>query len=295
MVQRDNSVYWIDKEARAQKAALHTEEMAEKYADQIKDSIKNTITYDKTIKGDKTEIGKPSIFIFPEDSVSGIFNYHQGKTCVLNFASFKEAGGLFLKGSKAQEECLCHESFLYNVLKEHDQYYKFNQTNLNRGLYRNRALYSPNIYFTRDGQTVKADVLTCAAPNFYTANKYCNISAQENSKILRSRIKFVLSALKAQGVETAILGAFGCGVFAQDATEVAQIFKEEIENIMGGSKFNAVFAVPEGRDGNYQKMKDVFEGNVRRERYQDLDRNIAKWEPPKSNSLKTISDELERD
>lgn len=295
MVQRNNSAYWVDKEKRATQALLHTEKMEQNYSKEIKSSIENTVTYNQVPKEDKTQLGSPSISIFPEDSVTGIFNHAQGKTCVLNFASFKDAGGLFLKGSKAQEECLCHESFLYNVLKEHDQYYKSNQTNLNRGLYRNRALYSPDIHFIRDGQAVKADVLTCAAPNFYTANKYCNVSAQENSKVLRSRIKFVLSVLKAQGVETAILGAFGCGVFAQDASEVAQIFKEETENIMGGSKFNAVFAVPEGRDGNYQKMKNVFEGKNFRDRCQALDKNMTQWEPPKPILPKVGNKEIERD
>lgn len=291
-MQRDNSVYWKDKDERAKQAIAHTDKMAKQYSAEIHRCVEKTRTYENKQTGDKMQSGNLDIAIYPEDSVSGIFNHAEGKTCVLNFASFKDPGGLFLKGSKAQEECLCHESFLYNVLREHSKYYDTNKTNLNRGLYRNRALYSPDVSFIRDGKIVKADVLTCAAPNFYTANKYCGVSADENSKILRSRIKFILSVLKSEGVETAILGAWGAGVFCQDASEVAQIFKKEIENIMYGCKFNAVFAVPEGRDGNYQKMKSVLE-EPSKEQGKCIGAKIQEWTPPKTNNQQEVQMSIE--
>lgn len=259
MTQRNNAVYWVDKDARAKQALAHTEEMAQKYPLEIQKCISKTKVYSGKPSGNQMGYGEPKISIHPEDSVTGIFNHAQGKTCVLNFASYKEPGGLFLKGSKAQEECLCHESFLYNVLKEKENYYASNTKNLNRGLYTNKSLYSPDVRFLHDGKSMKADVITCAAPNFYTANKYCNVTATENSQALRSRIKFILSVLKSEGVETAILGAFGAGVFCQDASEVAAIFKDEINKVMAGHKFNAVFAVPDTKEGNYRKMKEVFD------------------------------------
>ena len=50
---------------------------------------------------------------------------------ILNFASYKNPGGMFLRGSTAQEEALCHESTLYNVLiKFNDTYYKSNRENI---------------------------------------------------------------------------------------------------------------------------------------------------------------------
>lgn len=290
LTQRNNSVYWVDRENRAKQALAHTEEMAKKYPGEIKECVKNTATYSHVPSEDKMMDGDPVISIHPEDSVTGIFNHAQGKTCVLNFASYKEAGGMFTKGSKAQEECLCHESFLYNVLKEKDQYYKTNCGNLNRGLYTNRALYSPNVQFMRDDKEIKADVLTCAAPNFYTANKYCNVSAGENSNVLRSRIRFLLSVMKNEGVETAILGAYGAGVFCQDASEVAKIFREEINGIMMGRKFNAIFAVPDTKEGNYRKMKAVFDEP---ERGKFLGAEIQ-WKPPKNYLEKQVNSEIER-
>ena len=90
----------------------------------------------------------------------------------------------------------------------------------------NRGLYSPNIIFYKDGNCVSCDVITCAAPNKSTAQKYQNVSDEENTRVLRSRIKFVLDIAKDNYVDTLILGAYGCGVFGQDAKEVASIFKE---------------------------------------------------------------------
>jgi uncharacterized protein (TIGR02452 family) len=54
-------------------------------------------------------------------------------------------------------------------------------------------------------------------------------------------------------VDFPILGAFGCGVFKQNPTEVANIFKELINNY----EFKGVlFAIPGG--ANLQAFIDVF-------------------------------------
>lgn len=247
---------WENKNDRAKIAKKHTKEMEEKYRDQIERSIEQTKIYEGSLSSSSPDLGRSCVYtMYGKDCVSAILEHASGKTAVLNFASYKHPGGMFLEGSRAQEECLCHESFLYNVLSAFEKdYYAWNCEHKNRGLYTNRALYSPKICFERDDQKVYCDVITCAAPNYTTAAKYCFVSREENSKILRSRIKFVLDIAESEGVETLILGAFGAGVFGQDAEEVAKIFKEELTKNTYNFK-HIYFSIIEDLGENYNKFK----------------------------------------
>lgn len=256
MFKNQNLHYWINKSERANIAQEHTIDMEKNYSDKIQICVRETKLYDS-----KSLFHLPSkidmkIDILDLDSVSAIFSNSKGKTAVLNFASYKNPGGMFLKGSKAQEECLCHESFLYNVLKEQSTYYNWNNQHKNKALYLNRALYSPNILFMKNQTEMNCNVITCAAPNKTAAQKYCNISDTENKQILESRIDFVLKIAADNQVDTIILGAFGCGGFGQDAKDVAESFKKCLE------KYHCfkyvIFAIPNSKDQNLKKFKEVF-------------------------------------
>lgn len=187
-------------------------------------------------------------------TVDAIAKYMNGHTAVLNFASYKEPGGKFIEGSMAQEEALCHSSFLYNVLAQCQGYYQWNNEHKNRGLYKNRALYSPNVRFFHGENTYVADVITCAAPNLSTARKYCDVSPQENTAALNSRIQFLLDIAEREKVDTLILGAWGCGVFGQDPEEVAQIFKN---NLPERNIKKVIFAIPAGNN-NFEAFDKIF-------------------------------------
>lgn len=257
-----NKHYWVDKENRIKKAEDWVVKMDEEHAAEIANCVKNTIVFSEDAF-DKTEVeiknSNSKIILTPLDSVSAVFKYApEGHTAVLNFASYKEPGGMFLQGSKAQEECLCHESVLYNVLREQEDYYTYNRKHLNKALYQNRALYSPDIYFERGNESVFCDVITCAAPNYTAASKYCNVSQSENSDALTSRIKYILDIATSQKVEILILGAFGCGVFGQNATDVAQITKTLLKNY---AFRKVVLAVIDKNSENYNAFKTIFSEN----------------------------------
>lgn len=104
---------------------------------------------------------------------------------------------------------------------------------------------------------VKCDVITCAAPNFATASNIYNVSKEENTSVLESRIKFILYVAAAQQVDTLILGAFGSGVFGQDATEVAEITMKLLKRYNGVFK-KVVFAVIDEKSTNYKAFNDVI-------------------------------------
>ena len=253
--------YFEGKEERAIKADNHTEEMWKKHTDEIYDCVAKTKRYSNNISTMPRTAKKQQIVLTDEDSVSAVFNHQKGRVCVLNFASYKNPGGMFLKGSKAQEECLCHESFLYNVLNEFiDGYYSPHLKTLNKALYTNEALYSPGVKFIRNKKECLADVLTCAAPNYKAAYKYQNVSREQNSKVLKDRTKFVLDIASNEGIDTLILGAWGCGVFGQEPSEVAECFLEELKNHQDIE--NIVFAVIDKNSENYKAFENCIKGYI---------------------------------
>lgn len=257
--------YWFDKEARADQAKRHTEEMQRKYgSDDIAKAVKNTRSYGIDFKCDQDlEEQNTEIIVDNLDTVqAGSRFFRDGKVALLNFSSYKNPGGMFLKGSKAQEECLCHASYLYNVLSQFElEFYDWNNRHKNKALYLNRALYTPDVLFHYNGMLFYSDVITCAAPNKTAAQKYQNVSDEENTEVLRSRIRFVLDVAKDNQVDTLILGAYGCGVFGQDSKVVAGIFREYLETLYRCFK-KVVFAIPKGRDGNLESFMQVFTDTV---------------------------------
>ena len=121
-----------------------------------------------------------------------------------------------------------------------------------------RAIYSPDIVFQREKDVVKADVLTCAAPNFSAASKYQNVSQQENNTYLRNRVRFLLLIAKEQKPDVLILGAFGCGVFGQDPNVIAKMLHEKVQRLCPARK--VVYAVPGAKSEENLK---AFRKNIR--------------------------------
>lgn len=264
------SQYWIDKDCRSKLAKDHYKNMDAFYFEDIVNSINNSIIYDDNSIKQATQIrpihftpglnekSYTSISVVDMDSVSAIFKYRKNRTAVLNFASYKNPGGMFLKGSNAQEESLCHHSTLYNVLSRIPNFYEWNRDNLNKALYKNRAIYSPDILFINGIQKVPCNVITCAAPNFRAASKYQLVSNDENINTLFDRIQFVLQIAYLNCIDTLILGAFGCGVFGQDPSIVADIFNHHLNTEFYNCFETIVFAIPDCNSMNFKAFERKF-------------------------------------
>ena len=251
------------KEELKKKAIAHIKKMEKLYPLEITECVKQTKVYDQTFfctkKIEIKDNFEQKIIVEDIDSVQAVFRYayEDGKTAVLNFASYKNPGGKFIDGSSAQEEMLCHSSFLYNVLSEFDEdYYEFNRLTKNFALYTNRALYSPDVLFVRCDEEIYVDVITCAAPNKTAAQKYCGKSNFDCNSAMVDRIHFMLDIAKEEEVNTLILGAWGCGVFGNDAEFVANSFKKELEEYYTDTFENIIFAIPGGT--NYMVFKRVL-------------------------------------
>lgn len=260
----DINVYYKNKQARKEQAEKHTFEMVKNYSGLIMTcaiySQIYSVNFNPKILYKGPDGNNTEFTLVDKDSVASIIERPLNeKVAVLNFASYKNPGGKFIEGSSAQEESLCHASFLYNVLVSCSAYYEWNNEHKNRGLYENRAIYSPDVLFQKGQDKRDCDVITCAAPNIIPSRKYnWGVSDEENTKALKSRIKFVLDIAADQKVETLILGAFGCGVFGQDAEEVANIFMDYLTTTHKMFK-KVIFAIPtDFHTENYDKFEKVF-------------------------------------
>ena len=195
----------------------------------------------------------------------------------MNFANGIHPGGGFLGGARAQEEVLCRSSALYRTLVDDPMYEH------HRGRQRpdstDWAILSPNVPVFRKDDGTELDhpwllsFLTSAAP--------CapSIGQPEAGNLLQKRILRVLAIARAYGYATLVLGAWGCGAFANDPHRTASDFRHALETGYSGAFSDVVFAIadwsPERRF--LGPFRDVFCSDSRMDyglRYMEDERTI---------------------
>lgn len=221
------------------------------------------------------------IYVTPNSSFDAARDYFGKKVCVLNFASATTPGGGVVKGSSAQEECLCRCSTLYkalNVSENWNKYYNFHRASVD-ALHNDDIIYTPDVIVFKDDSYnqlaetdfAKVDVITCAAPNLkenpqnmFNVEKSTakvDISDEDLLKLHEKRGRRIMSVAAAHNIEVLILGAFGCGAFRNDPRIVAQAYKNilpDFRNCFNEIEF-AVYCRP-GDDTNYQVFKRIIQG-----------------------------------
>ncbi|MES2644634.1 MAG: TIGR02452 family protein [Myxococcota bacterium] len=147
----------------------------------------------------------------------------------LNFASAKNPGGGFLGAAKAQEEDLARASALYPCLLRAPGYYEANRA-CGTMLYTDHIIWSPRVPFFRDDKLALLEtpfllsVLTAPAPNAGEAERRGPVEHRGVGVTLRTRAAKVLAAAVLRNHRVLLLGAWGCGVFRNDPTDVAAAF-----------------------------------------------------------------------
>lgn len=147
----------------------------------------------------------------------------------LNFASAKNPGGGFLGGAEAQEESLARISGLYPSLVKARGYYDYHRT-LDTTLYSDHMIYSPKVCILKD-----EDGELLPEPYFvsFITSPAVNAGAIKNNRpeelvqlepVQLERTRKMLKLAAFQKHEHLILGAWGCGVFANDPEMIAGIF-----------------------------------------------------------------------
>jgi uncharacterized protein (TIGR02452 family) len=80
---------------------------------------------------------------------------------ILNFASAKHPGGGFESGAMAQEEDIAYCSSLYASLRSRPEYYRESLNNLRKGLYFDKAVFTPGMSVIRDASYRLVDPWDC--------------------------------------------------------------------------------------------------------------------------------------
>lgn len=226
--------------------------------DHIKSTNKNTILYRpndfEKLQLEATQILNERCFntsfeFANESTVDAVIRMiDNDKLACLNFASAKNPGGGFKKGTIAQEEDLARSSALYPSIAKMSEMYDFNKS-IQSNLYSNYMVFSPNVVFIRDGKEsllespVFASIITAAAVNVGQLKVHEPEKANQVWSVMNDRITMMLNVALTNNVEVLILGAWGCGVFQNDPTMIAKLFSDHFQTKYARAFKHVLFSI----------------------------------------------------
>ena len=185
----------------------------------------------------------------------------------LNFASAKNPGGGFLGGSQAQEEALARASALYACINPQQKYYKTNRA-FKSCFYTDHMIYSPRVPVFRDdldqllSKPYRVSILTAPAVNIGAVANSEPERLHEVESVMLNRIEKLLSIAVIQGYRHVVLGAWGCGVFRNDPSDMAKWFYKHLgeggrfQNAFEGAHFGVLDFTKDG--STFRPFADQF-------------------------------------
>ncbi|WP_020560979.1 TIGR02452 family protein [Thiofilum flexile] len=192
---------------------------------------------------------------------------------VLNFASAKNPGGGFLRGSQAQEESLARSSGLYASLQACPAYYDYHRHKNKSLLYSDHMIYSPACpVFKQDNGSLLAepylvDFITSPAPNHGALIRNEPEALSQLESVFARRTNLMLKLAAWQGCDALVLGAWGCGVFANDPELVARLLATELldEGAFAHAFKHISFSIPDNaRDpANNHAFQQQFANRIK--------------------------------
>lgn len=247
---------------------------------QYSDTHQKLILEDSSLEEDENHrfIERADIIVSKKRTFAAAKAYARRATAVLNFASATNPGGGVVGGSSAQEECLCRCSTLYFNLNTKEMWDGFYGPHRESGdqLHNDDCIYTPRVMVFKSDTEAPAllpeeewysvNVITCAAPNLRKKpGNRMNPAERKTEKKLtekelfelhKKRTERVLEIAKQDQNDAVILGAFGCGAFANPPHIVAKAMKDAVSEYLydfATIEF-AVYCTPRD-DSNYR----VFE------------------------------------
>ena len=257
----------IRKSKEKQRLILETDKLLENFA---KEGIQ-----------EKRYEEKAKVVISKKRSYEAASGYKGQEICVHNFASATTPGGGVVKGSSAQEECLCRCSTLYFNLNTPEMWEGFYAPHreAQNPVHNDDCIYTPGVVVMKtDTASPKlmpqedwysVNVITCAAPNLrlMPSNrmnmgdgfKRVKMTDKDLLALHEKRLSRILDIALEEKNEVVILGAFGCGAFENNPRVVAMAAKNVIKKYLHSFKTIefAIYCSP-GDEENFNAFKNAL-------------------------------------
>ncbi|MBN9343196.1 MAG: TIGR02452 family protein [Caedibacter sp. 38-128] len=185
------------------------------------------------------------------------------KIGALNYGNGTYTGGSAFNGANGQEESFIRTTTLFsslaqlvdsqiNLEKEITKSYttiRYNAETNKALTEHNGVLISPNVSIFRrfNAQTTKYENLDTPTVVTVVTSVALNLNhgkPKDYAEITRQKIYSQLAAFAKEGMDSIVLGAWGCGAFGNQAEDIAPIYKSLLENEFKGAFKTVVFAIP---------------------------------------------------
>lgn len=176
---------------------------------------------------------------------------------VLNLSDDKISGGWVSSGSVAQEESIFRRTNYFQSLLQNMYPIRPNEAIYSSGISVIKTSEKTNWEIIPTNEIQKLDFIACPGlkyPKTVVINNEKRL-LDKDVKILKKKIKLIIQVAVKNNHNTIILGAIGAGVWGSPRKQVAEIFKEVLEEY-DGVVLNYYFAIMTTNDDNTDHNKD---------------------------------------
>ena len=240
-------------------------------------AVRGTVVLDGTELhlADEPQRRDGKVRVYQEDCLSVCERLNKGRAegqvAVLSFASGTSPGGMY-RGDrglrmKAQEESICARSGLWECLTAAgSRFYESNRAlrGPEKALQGSLLVYSPAVPAVVANESVIAIAMISApavhAASFRMQRRLAGGGEEETERAIAqamtARIRAVFKTAAIHGHRVLVLGAFGCGVFANSPDTVASCFSTVISEL--GHHFDELaFSIVDPRPDTLQPFENL--------------------------------------
>ncbi|KXS94979.1 hypothetical protein AC578_9475 [Pseudocercospora eumusae] len=187
------------------------------------------------------------LYIQVLDTLVAAQGLHEGSkskknVAILNMASPLRPGGGVLNGATSQEELLCSRTTLLPSLRE--EWYRLPELG---------GIWSPDVLVFRlheenlpKAQRFYVNVMSAGMLRFPDLTEDGDYASRKDRDLVQEKMQSVLQILVEKKADRVVLGAWGCGAYANPVHEIAQAWKHALRGEIGSIK-EVVFAIKDSR------------------------------------------------